>query len=57
MDKEDIMLFGAIVQVSALSDHEWVDIIRTAKEEQSMNKERCFEKGTEILKEANVLKN
>lgn len=55
MEEKDIILFGAIVQVSALSDYEWVDLIKTAVEDQSMNKERCLEKGTEILKEAMVL--
>ena len=53
MEKEDIILFGAIVQVSGLSDHEWVELIKTAKEE--LGNVRCLEKGTEILKEAMVL--
>ena len=54
MEKEDIILFGAIVQLSALSDHEWIYLIKSANEH-NMNKERCLEKGTEILEEAMVL--
>lgn len=53
MEKEDVILFGAIVKVSGLSDYEWVDLIKTAKEE--LEKERCLEKGTKILNEAMVL--
>lgn len=53
MTKEDVILFGAIVQASGLSDHEWVDLVKTAKEE--LDNERCLEKGTEILQEAMVL--
>lgn len=55
MEKEDIILFGAIVQVSALSDHKWIDLVKTAIEYRNMKEVRCFEKGTEILEEAMVL--
>ena len=61
MKKEDITLFGAVIQESGMSDYEWVELIIAGKDSVIENKNnkartgRFLKLGTKILKKTKVI--